>query len=118
MRPDPVMPGPDTALAESLIDLLDRMRASLRAGDHAALPDLADRIERVLPALPGEAALATAILQAARQTQDCLVAARAGLRAAQRRVAELRAGQQALGTYDRSGVRKPLASMAPAAKRL
>lgn len=104
---------------DPLTKALEDMRTALRGGDYAALPALAARIETLMLSLPrNDAAVLRRIRQQADSTGACLTAARNGFRAARRRIDELRAGTQALGTYDRSGSRAPLMQTASSQKRV
>lgn len=91
--------------------LLDRVHAALMAGDLASLAAHVAALE----ALPTErlAGLGAAPLGRLRAKADrnarCLEAAGRGLRAAQRRLAEIRAAGQGLQTYDVQGQRRTLA---------
>lgn len=101
--PDP-RPSPRP---EPLADTLDAIRTALQQGDYAALPALSDRAESQLHAL---AAASPTQLHALRARADatglCLAAAARGFRAAEQRLAALRAG--GLSTYDPQGRRRTL----------
>lgn len=105
--------------ADPLSMALADLRATLQRGDYAALPALVTRIESLMHTLPrDDAALLRQLRQQADFTAACLSAARNGFHAARRRIADLKAGPRALGTYDRSGARAPLLPPACAEKRL
>lgn len=93
-----------------LDDLLDRAQAALRRGAFDELPALSAAIEAELavgmPRLaPGTAA---GLRARAERNAQCLDAAGRGLRAAARRVAEIRAIRQGLATYGAGGRRQCL----------
>lgn len=103
--------------AADLAATLDRMRAALIAGDLAALPALADALERLAPANAAPGAVPLATLQALRARAAAaaamLEATARGLRAARRRIDEVAQAGRGLATYDRSGQRSRIGA-APA----
>ena len=107
---------PDRAAA--LADLLERLRAALVAGDLAALPALAEGLERLVPDPVSPPRLPLPVLEAlrarARAGAVMLEATARGLRAARRRIDEVAAAGQGLATYDRGGQRSRIGA-APAA---
>lgn len=106
-------------MADALTDGLDRLRHALRRGDYAALAALTRQIEQALPMANGLSSQALANLRAdAERTAACLAAARSGLRAARRRLAEIRAGAGGLATYDSHGRIERAMPAATPAKRL
>lgn len=89
-----------------LTELLEDVQRSLRAGDLAALPRLAEAME----AAEDQARQASAeellrIRQLAERNARTLLAARRGIKAARRRVAEVVSAARGLVTYDRQGHR-------------
>lgn len=100
MPPDPT---------SELGDLLDAVHAALRLGDLAALAPLTDRIEALLDtAPPGDAGVLRGLAAKVERNAACLAAARRGLRAARRRIAEVAATQAGLATYDGRGRRQEI----------
>lgn len=112
------MPAPDATVAE-LSRSLDWMHDLLRRGDLAALPDAAATMESDLAALavPGKAPPPETELAELRRKLErnaaCLLGAARGIRAARRRIAEVRAAATGLGAYDASGQRVSGAVEAP-----
>lgn len=101
-----------------LIDLLDRTRLALLAGDLAALPDLAARTEAALQDLHlTDAGSVARIAQAAERNAACLNAAGAGLRAARQKLAEIGHLTRSVG-YDGAGRRVGIGGPAELARRL
>ncbi len=100
---------------ETLEDLLDAVHRALLAGDLAALPPLAERIETAMVALPAGAD-AHGLQTRARRNALLLEAAGRGLRAARRRLEELR-GAARLSTYDHAGRRLTLGGAGQVARR-
>lgn len=90
--------------------VLDAVHAALLRGDLAALPALADSVERALAAVAASDPVTAARLRAkARRNGHLLDAAARGLRAAQRRLDEVRgAAQGRVATYDGAGRRQTL----------
>lgn len=106
-------------MSNPVSDTLDAIRAALRAGDFAALADLTARLDSAvqdMTALPAEEL--HVLRQRAGDTATCLAAARNGIRAARRRVAEVTGGPAALSTYDRDGRRSQAQQAVAAPKRL
>jgi hypothetical protein len=86
------------------VQTLQALRRALRQADYPALAALAAELEAALPAAAALPETALRALRAeAEQTAACLAAARSGLRAARRRMAEIRAASDGLSTYDRHG---------------
>lgn len=99
-----------------LSETLDLIRAALRRGDYASLPDLARLAEAQMLSLTAPDAAALHALRArAQATGACLMAAANGIRAAERRLAELREG--AVSTYDPQGRRHRLSAGEAATRR-
>lgn len=93
-------------MTEPVSETLDAIRNALRAGDYAALAELAARLDSAMDQVGGlTAAEAHDLRQRAAETATFLAAARNGVRAARRRVDEVSAGRAALSTYDRDGRR-------------
>lgn len=109
--------------AAALAATLDRMRTALLAGDLASLPELAEALERLVPAAAGDGAVPRAALESLRARAQAaaamLEATARGLRAARRRIEEVARAGQGLATYDRSGQRSRIgAAPADLARRL
>lgn len=107
---------PRAALA---LGLLDQAYAALLKSDLTALPGLAAQLEQELQ--HGAQSYGEADLRAIRLKADrnavVLLAAQRGIRAARRRVAEIRAAASGLVTYDRSGKRAEVSESRALAKR-
>jgi hypothetical protein len=104
------MPVDPAGPAGDLDDLLDRAQAALRRGAFDELPDLSAAIETRLadglaPLVPAAAA---GLRARAERNALCLEAAGRGLRAASRRLREIRAVAQGLATYGEDGLRQRL----------
>jgi NADPH-dependent ferric siderophore reductase len=99
--------------------LLDRVHAALMAGDLSALPACVAMLETLGD--PPFGTVGADALQRLRAKADrnarCLEAAGRGLRAAQRRLAEIRGAGRALNTYDGTGQRQAIAPAAPQVMR-
>jgi hypothetical protein len=91
-------------MAEDIETTLHAIRNALLRGDLHALPCLAETLDARLSGARGLSAARLEHLRAeAERTATCLTAAKAGLAAARRRLAEIRAGADGLQTYDRDG---------------
>jgi hypothetical protein len=103
-----------------LATLLDLVHAALMAADHAALgaleSDLLQELDQPGFALT-EAELRLVRHRAARNAV-CLLAAQRGLKAARRRLGDIRDAASGLVTYDREGRRAGSAEPLTMAKRL
>lgn len=107
------------ALANQLIELMDRERQAVRAGDYARMEALLKRREgrMVEFAAAVEAAVATyddsvereteRVLAAASELHRHLGAARDGVRHARERLREIDAARRSLGVYTEDGGRRP-----------
>ena len=87
--------------------LLDQVYAALLKSDFAALGDLTARLEREMAA-PSEKlteARLRIVTRKAERNAACLQAAQRGIKAARRRLADIRSTANSLVTYDRSGRR-------------
>ena len=92
--------------ADALTRLMDEVNEAVRHGDFATLPELAARLtaaEAELQRLTPEG-LRCLKAQAERNARTML-AARRGVKAARRRIAEVLAAARGLVTYDRAGHR-------------
>jgi hypothetical protein len=100
--------------------LLDLVHSALQAADYAALARLEQGLAQEM-ARPG-LALSTADLQLikrrAERNAHCLQAAGRGIRAARRRLAEIRGAATGLVTYDRAGKRADVGESGRLAQRL
>ncbi|MFQ6773941.1 hypothetical protein V6Z69_01910 [Cereibacter sphaeroides] len=93
-------------VSDQLVSLLDEIRQTVTAGDLAALPGLETRLAEALERLPRDPARLIALRRRAEGNLACLAAAARGVRAARRRLDEIR--QTASGTvvvYDGRGRR-------------
>lgn len=93
--------------AEALLSTLDRVQTALRGGDLAALSALAEEMERACDAgiAPANAEEARLLRARADRVAAGLMAAARGLRAARRRMAEIREAKRGVTTYDGRGAR-------------
>jgi hypothetical protein len=100
------MDRPDTAITEDVSALLDEVEATVRRGDFDALPQLTARMEQAEAGLhrPGRDDLLR-IRRLADRNARTLSATRRGIKAAQRRIAEVFSAARGLVTYDRLGHR-------------
>lgn len=91
---------------ESIERLLDQMHVAILAGDFATLVPLVPQLEAALTGLnrPDQALLQRISGKAARNAA-CLLAAGRGVRAALRRLGEVRQNAAGLVTYDGAGKR-------------
>ena len=106
-------------MSEPVTETLDAIRNALRAGDYAALAELAAQLDAAVDHMRGlTAAEAHNLRQRAAETATFLAAARNGIRAARRRVDEVTGGPAALSTYDRDGRRSQAVQGGAAPKRL
>ena len=106
--------------AARLEGLLDHMRSALLAGDTAALDPLGQETERILAEpLKLSECDAQRLRDKAERNLACLLAAARGLRAARRRLAEVRAATSGgLATYDEHGHRAEARPAATLVQRL
>lgn len=99
--------------ADRMETLLDRVHAALTAADYGQLAALtADMEAELARAEAGHDAAGLSemsglarVRDRARRNAICLLAAQRGFRAARRRVAEIRAAQSGMVTYDPTGLR-------------
>ena len=98
-----------------LEDLLDAQRAAVLAGRFDGLTDAALQIDAILPRIRGltDAALARRLQQKSARNAACLEASARGVRAAQRRFAEILAARTGFSTYGGDGRRSSVSSSAP-----
>jgi hypothetical protein len=87
------------------IDLLDQMHRAILCADFAILAQLTPQLEAAMPAPgPGQnPRILAGIKSRAERNALCLTAAARGVRAAQRRLAELQNRDQGFSTYDGRG---------------
>ncbi len=88
--------------------ILDEIHAALLLRDYAVLADLTKSLEEALaqPAQKLDAAALAVIRGKADRNAATLIAVQRGIRAAVRRIAEIRSVSNGLVTYDRSGLRQ------------
>lgn len=100
--------------AERLEQVLDRIHAAVVAGDLVQVRGLAGEVDSLLADLPRlqDQGLADRLRAKAARNATCLQAAARGVRAARRRMTEIRAAQDGLATYDGQGKRLDLAQNA------
>lgn len=98
-------------MAETLEAVLQDVYLALRAGDLSRLEELCNRTEVALDrfAAPPDARIAERLRQLARRNAACLEATARGIRAARRRVVEIREAQTGTRTYDGHGQRHLIA---------
>jgi len=101
------MADPENQAGRALEQLLDRMHAAVLAGDIRDLATAAPELEAVLAdfATLGDRGLGERLRRKAARNATCLQAAARGLRAARRRIAEIRSARDGLQTYDGHGKR-------------
>lgn len=97
--------------------LLERTHRAVIRGDLAALPALAEEMERRLPELSGQLSGAAALAAAAERNARCLEAAARGLRAARRQVQAAQDAALGLRTYDGAGRPRHVPTAAAAVAR-
>ena len=102
------------------VQLLDQVYEALLRSDYAALPGMTDLLEQELltPSLPWTAGQLTTIHTKAERNGACLIAAQRGVKAARRRLAEIRSTASGLVTYDRKGRRAEVIESRNLAQRL
>lgn len=113
------MPPNDPTKLPAAALLLDQVYDAMLRSDYAALPALGQRLEAVLQ---GNATLTATDLDQIRRRADrnaaVLLAAQRGIKAARRRLADVRAATNSLVTYDRSGRRAEHSDSRNLAQRL
>ena len=116
------MPKADHAISEHpACALLDRVHRALLQGDYAALPALTAALTAAMAALqtaPAGRATLEAVAQRAHRNEACLLAAQRGIRAAQRRLRDIRSAGSSLVTYDQKGRRAEVVAGRDLAKKL
>ena len=101
------------------VQLLDRVHTALVNSDYSALTDLTELLERELQAPSGpvtEMGLQS-IQRKAERNAACLLAAQRGIKAARRRLADIRETAAGLVTYDSNGRRAEVSESRNLAKR-
>lgn len=93
--------------AVRLEQLLDNIHDAVVAGDLGQVAELGAEVDSLLRGLPDlhDQVLADRLRQKAVRNAACLQAAARGVRAARRRMSEIRAAQAGLATYDGQGKR-------------
>ena len=93
---------------EDLTQVLGHIRSAVLAGDFHLLDGLEREVEALRPGLRGvDPARLSPLLAQADANQRLLLAASRGVRAAQRRLAELSRAMQGFQTYDSDGQMMP-----------
>lgn len=93
----------------SLSALLDAVHAALRRGDFSTLPALTRDVETfAAESLPRDPAALAALRRKLQRNDACLQASARGLRAARRRLGEIKAARAGLQTYTQSGARQQI----------
>jgi hypothetical protein len=89
------------------LELLDRIHSAILIADFAQLEQLTPALETSMAGAQTlrDAALLAQIRAKAERNAACLMAAGRGVRAAQRRIAEIRDAAQGFSTYDGRGQR-------------
>ncbi len=111
---------PTDTIDPRAVDLLDQVYEALLRSDYAALPGMTALLEQELlspSATLTETHLITIRRKAARNGA-CLLAAQRGVKAARRRLAEIRSTANGLVTYDRKGRRAAVIESRNLAQRL
>lgn len=111
---------PDTLGDPRALLLLDQVYDALLRSDFTALPGMTEQLEREMqdPSQTWNAAHLKAIHRKAERNGACLMAAQRGIKAARRRLAEIRSTATGLVTYDRSGRRAEVTESRNLAQRL
>ncbi|MBC7736935.1 MAG: hypothetical protein H7245_06865 [Candidatus Saccharibacteria bacterium] len=102
------------------VDLLDQVYEALLRSDYGGLPGMTALLEQELlspsaPLTEGDLAI---IHRKATRNGACLLAAQRGVKAARRRLAEIRSTANGLVTYDRKGRRAEVIESRNLAQRL
>ena len=110
----------ETTTAPRAVQLLDMVYEALLRSDYAALPGMTDLLAQELlsPSLPLTAGHLATIHHKAERNGACLIAAQRGVKAARRRLAEIRSTASGLVTYDRKGRRAEVIESRNLAQRL
>lgn len=100
--------------------LLDGVHDALLRGNYAVLAALSTDLTAEVAALAGraDAAALAAVALRARRNEICLLAAQRGIRAAQRRLRDIRSAGKSLVTYDQNGRRAEVTAGRDLAKKL
>lgn len=101
--------------------LLDGVHQALLRGDYAALSPLTTALTAEVTALeqdPSHRDGLQSVARRATRNAQCLLAALRGVRAAQRRLADIRAAGSSLVTYDQKGRRAEVVAGRDLAKKL
>lgn len=104
-------------MTAQLVHLLEASHDAIRRADFSALADLTEALLAAAETPGSTAAELEAVRDSAARNTGLLEAAAAGLRAARRRVAEIRAARAGLDTYDGRGTRRRLEPQGPVALR-
>ena len=114
-----------TQINEAMTDLraaqlLDQVYDALLRSDYAALPAITEKLEQEMqnPAQQWNAGHLKTIHRKAERNGACLMAAQRGIKAARRRLAEIRSTASGLVTYDRCGRRAEVTEGHTLAQRL
>ena len=102
-------------------ELLDLVHLALLRGNYAKLPALTAALTDEVAALEGGAGqrpLLDAIARRSRRNEACLLAAQRGIRAAQRRLNDIRTTPGSLVTYDQKGRRAEVVAGRDLARKL
>ena len=102
------------------VQLLDQVYDALLRSDYAGLWGMAEQLEQELaqPSARLSAVQLQSIERKALRNAACLMAAQRGVKAARRRLAEIRSTATGLVTYDRSGRRAEVIESRNLAQRL
>ena len=102
------------------VQLLDQVYEALLRSDYAVLPGMTALLEQELlsPGTPLTEGHLTIIHRKALRNAACLLAAQRGVKAARRRLAEIRTTANGLVTYDRKGRRAEVIESRNLAQRL
>lgn len=101
--------------------LLDGVHQALVTGDYARLPALTTALTAEMSALQDNALqreALEAVARRARRNELCLLAAQRGIRAAQRRLSDIRTSGSSLVTYDQKGRRAEVVAGRDLARKL
>ena len=101
------------------VKLLDAVHLALSTARYESLQDLSDALSHEMTLLVQEknAGVLAAIQRRAERNAVCLLAAQRGLRAARRRIDEIKAAGKSLVTYDNKGRRAEVSTERNLAQR-
>lgn len=106
-------------MTSNILTLVQNVRNAVLEGDFALLSTLLPALQESEAKLEKSDLVALGALRIeAVRTENCLLSALSGVRAARRRVADVAQAANGLTTYDRGGVKATLPSVIPDARRV